>query len=53
VVGSVGQLLVSRSYLAQVSRDKFVYQDEDLGLELVIKSLYRLYMAPPDMPGGA
>jgi len=53
VVGSVGQLLVSRSYLAQVSGDKFVYQDEDLGLELVIKSLYRLYMAPPDMPGGA
>lgn len=53
VMGGIVQLLVNRSYLALVSRNKFEYKDEDLGLELVIENLYRLYMAPPDMAGGA
>ena len=53
VMGALVQMLVGRADLSLISGGEFSFTDEDMGLELVIRNLYRLYMAPPDLPADA
>tara|TARA_R110000824_G_scaffold52692_4_gene146210 strand:+ start:144635 stop:145354 length:720 start_codon:yes stop_codon:yes gene_type:complete len=50
VMAGLVQMLVARSDLVLASGGKFSFKNEDQGLELVMLNLYRLFMAPPDMP---
>lgn len=48
ISGVMSQVLVSREEVDRVTQGKLTFQDEDQGFELVLRSLYNLYMAPPD-----
>ncbi len=47
ITGSISQLLVNRAEIARVTNQRLTFSDEDKGLEMALRSLYRLYMAPP------